>query len=82
MSRLFFTGAIGDIQHLEARYAFECKEPNNEGGKEKVWRGFCKSFLGSKAIPSPPKQFVKFKYQIWFEITEKLAIRCLDASSL
>ena len=79
---LFFTGGIGDIQRLQVWYASECKVPN-EGGKEMVWRGFaCKPLLGSKAKPSPPKQFVKFKCQIWFEITEKLAIRCLDASSL
>ena len=37
--RLFVTGAIGDIQRLQVRYASECKVPNVEG-KEKVWRGF------------------------------------------
>ena len=37
--RLFFTGDIGDIQHLQVGHASEGTVPN-EGGKEKVWRGF------------------------------------------
>ena len=31
--RLFFPGAVGDIQRLQARYASECKVPN-EGEKK------------------------------------------------
>ena len=58
MHRLFFTGGIGDIQHLKVQYASECKVPN-ERGKGKVWRGFCKPLLRSKAKPSPQKQPVK-----------------------
>ena len=42
----------------------------------------CKPLLGSKAMILPPKQSVKFKCQIWSEITIKLAKKCLDASSL
>ena len=42
-----------------------------------------KPLVGSKATPSPPKLSVKFKCQIWSEITKKLAKKkCLDASSL
>ena len=41
----------------------------------------CKPLLGSKAKPLPQKQYVKFKCQIWFKITKKLAKKCLDASS-
>ena len=42
----------------------------------------CKPLLGYKAKPSPPKQSIKFKCQIWFEIIRKFAKKCLDASSL
>ena len=59
---------------LQVQYASECKVPN-EGEKSKP-------ILGSKATPSPPKQSVKFKNQVWHEITKKLAKKCLDASSL
>ena len=38
MPRLFFTGAIGDIQCLQVGYASECTLPN-ERGKEKVGDG-------------------------------------------
>ena len=41
-----------------------------------------KPLLRSKAKPSPPKQSVKCKCQIWSEITKKFAKKCLDASSL
>ena len=61
--------------------AYECTVPN-EGGKEKVWTGFAIHLLGSKAKPSTPKQSVKLKCQIWFEIVKKLAEKCLDTSSL
>ena len=42
----------------------------------------CTKLLESKAKLSPPKQSVKFKCKIWFEITKKFAKKCLDASSL
>ena len=38
--------------------------------------------IGSKAKPSPPKQSVKFKCQIWSKITKNFAKNCLDVSSL
>ena len=60
MSRLFFTGDIGDIQRLQVLYASECKGPN-ERGKGKSLERVCKSLLGSKAKPLPSKQSVKFK---------------------
>ena len=46
--------------------------------------GVCKtlSLLGSQTKPSPLKLSVKFKCQIWPEITKKVAKECLDASSL
>ena len=52
-------------------------------GKEKEFGESlqCKSFLKSKAKP-PPKQSVKFKCQIWPEITKKFTKECLDVSSL
>ena len=52
------------------------------GGKRKGLGRVCKPLLRFKAKPSPPKQSVKFKCQIWFKITKKLAKKCLDASSL
>ena len=36
--RLFFAGAIGDIQCLQVSYASECKVLN-ERGKGDVWKG-------------------------------------------
>ena len=39
MPRLFFPGAIGDIQRLQVRYASECKVPN-ERGNEKLSKKF------------------------------------------
>ena len=52
------------------------------GWKGKGSERVCKPLLGSKAKPSPPKQsFVKFKCQIWFEITKNFAKKCLDVSS-
>ena len=79
MPRLFFAGAIGDIQRLQVQYTSECKLPN-ERGKEKVWRGL----FGSKAKSLSPKQSVKLKCQIWFKIkiSKKIAKKGLDASSL
>ena len=53
----------------------------NERGKGKGLEKVCKPLLGSKAKPSPPKHYVKFKCQIWFRITKKCAEKCLDASS-
>ena len=41
----------------------------------------CKPFLKSKAKILPLKQSVKFKCQVWFEITKKFANKCLDAFS-
>ena len=81
MPRLFFAGDIGNIQRLQVRYASGCKVPN-ERGKRKGLEGVCEQLLGSKAKPLPPKQSVKFKSQIWPEITKKPAKKCLDASSL
>ena len=43
---------------------------------------FAKDFWNLKATPLPPKQSVKFKCQIWSEITNKFSKKCLDASSL
>ena len=51
------------------------------GGKKKFGEGL-KPLLGSKAKPSPPKQSVKFKRQIWFEINRKFSKKFLDVSSL
>ena len=42
----------------------------------------CKPLLRSKTKPLPSKQSVKFKGQIWAEMTMKFAKKCLDASSL
>ena len=42
----------------------------------------CKPLLRSKTKPLPPKQYVKFKCQIWSEVTKMLAKKGLDASSL
>ena len=82
MSRFFFTGDIGDIQHLQARYVSMCKVPNEEGkkGLERVFKPLIGS--KSKSKPSSPKQFVKFKCQIRFKITKKFANKCLGGSSL
>ena len=80
MPRLFIAEDIGDIQHLQVRCASECKVRNEE--KKKGLKRVCKLSLGSKAKPSPPKPSVKFKCQIWSEITKELAKKCLDASSL
>ena len=66
---------------MQVRYASECKVPNKKG-KEKVWRGFASRDWDLTLKPSLPKQSVKFKYQIWFEIIKKFAKKCLDASSL
>ena len=57
----------------------ESKVPND--GEKKSLERVCKPLLGPKAKPSPPKQSVKFKCQVWFEITKKFAKKCLDASS-
>ena len=81
MPRLFFAGGIGDMQRLQVRYVSECKVPNERGKGHDLER-VCKPLLGSKAKLLPPKQFVKFKCKIWFEITKKFAKKCLDASSL
>ena len=53
----------------------------NEKGKGEVKRGFV-LLLRSKAKPSPPKQYVKFKRQIRSEITKKFARKCIDAPIL
>ena len=53
-----------------------------EERKGKVWKGWVSLFLGAKAKPLPSKQSVKFKCQIWSEITEKFAKKCLDVSRL
>ena len=69
--RLFFAGDIGDLHlRLQVRYASESKVSNDRGTKslERV----CKSVLGSKAKPSPPKQSVNFKCQIWSKILRNL----------
>ena len=42
----------------------------------------CTPPLGSKTKYSPPKQSVKFKCQMWSEITNKFAKKCLNASNL
>ena len=47
MPRLFFVGDIGDIQFLQALYAFECNLPN-ERVKGKVRRGFVKRYWDLK----------------------------------
>ena len=73
--RLFFTVGIGDMQHLQAWYASECKVPNERGRGNDLER--VKPLLEFKAKPLPPKQSVKFKCKIRSEITKK----CLDASS-
>ena len=78
MPRLFFAGAIGDIQSL---YASKCKLLN-EGRKEKVLERVCKPLLRSKAKSSLPKQSLTFKCQIRFKTTKKFAKQCLGASSL
>ena len=58
------------LQCLQVRYASECKVPNvKRKGLERV----CKPLLESKAKPSLLKQLVKFKCQIWCEITKKFA---------
>ena len=59
---------------LSVRYLIRAKKK----GLERV----CKPLWKFKVKPSPPKQSVKFKCQIWCEITKKFAIKCLDASSL
>ena len=62
--------------HLSLRYLMREK-------KERFGEGFVTRYLlGSKAKPSPPKQSVKLKCQIWSKITKKFAKKCLDASSL
>ena len=38
--------------------------------------------LESIGKPLPPKQSVKFKFQIWYKFTKTFAKKCLDASSL
>ena len=38
----------------------------------------CKLLLESKPIALLANQSVKFKFQIWFEITKKFASKCLD----
>ena len=65
--RLFFAECIGDI-HQSAKYLM--KEE-----KERFGEGLS---LGSTAKLSPPKQSVKFKCQIWFEITKIFAKKCLE----
>ena len=78
MPRLFFSGGIGNIQHLQVQYAskkFNKREKGND--LERV----CKPLLRSKAKPLSPKQSVKFKCKIWLKITRKFANKCLDASS-
>ena len=57
-----------------------CKVPN-EGDKKGLER-VCKPLSISIAKPSPPKLSIKFKRQIWSEITKQFAKKCLDASSL
>ena len=39
MPRLFFAGDTGDIERLKARYASECKVPNERGKREKEMFG-------------------------------------------
>ena len=73
MPRLFFTGAIGDIQRLQAPYPSECKVPN-EGGKEKVWRWFASRYRDLMLkLNLRLQKNLKIKCQIWFEITKRLA---------
>ena len=48
--------------------------------KEKKER-VCRQLLEFNAKPSPPRDFVKFQFQIWSGITKKIAKRCLDGSS-
>ena len=79
MPRLFFPGVIGDTQRLQMRHAFEGKIPNEKGkGLERVGN----LLLRSKAKSLPSKQSKKFKCQIWPKITNKIAKKCLDVSSL
>ena len=49
-----------------------------EKGIERVY----KPLLGSKTKPLPSKQSVKFKCQIWAEMTNKFPKKSLNASSL
>ena len=50
--------------------------------EENVWGGFVSRYWDLKQKPLLPKQSVKFKCQIWAEITKKFAKKCLDASSV
>ena len=50
--------------------------------KERFEKLFASGFYKSKAKPLFPKESMKFKCQIWSEITNKFAKKCLDASSL
>ena len=59
----------------------ERKVPNEEG-KENSLEKVCKPALVSEAKLLPPKQSVKFKCQIRFEIAKKFGKKCLDAFSL
>ena len=67
MSRLFFAGYIGT---------------KGGGKRRKSLERVCKPLLGSKAMPSPPKQSMKFECQTWLEITKKFAKNIPDESSL
>ena len=49
--------------------------------KKKNLEKVCKQLLESRAKPLPLKQSVKFKCQIWFQITKKFTKKCPDASS-
>ena len=71
MPRLFFAGCIGDTCQSLKYLVREEKKRFGEGLS-----------LGSTANISPLKQSVKFKCQIRFEITKKVAKKCLDASTL
>ena len=70
MPRLFFAGCIDDTRPSVRYLMREEKERFREG------------LQAVKAKPLPSKQSGKFKCQIWFKITKKIAIKCLDAPSL
>ena len=73
MLRLLFAGCISDTRS-RVKYLVIKKRENLER--------VCKILLEFKTKPSPPKESVKFKCQTWSEITNKLAKKWLDASSL
>ena len=64
MLKLIFAGCIAETGPSVRYLVKEERE-----GLERV----CKLLLESKAKPLPPKQYAKFKCQIWSEKTKKLA---------